>query len=348
MVSRINGVLGGVLHPESWTLSQAFYYGHVEGVPFNLYQTAGKRIDDLPELDAGAIGPAEKDARESTGDKCGEPWEVIASAVLAIANDGERDEENERTWWLRILAAIKLESDGGPEGLELAHEWSARWPGNDADEVQEDWDSLGTRKTGPMATGFAIMREAREYGWINPAILEIFDDLGIDPENVEDIEQFRLDEDGVIRAFEAKHADDLRFNHDLGRWLLFDKNVWRSERTKLAHHFARDLSTRMAERDPKAKALRKVNVWEAVERGARTVRRFSTVSTDWDQNPDLLGTPGGTVDLRTGDLLPGNPDDHISRVTAVAPTATVHTVSSVNLQPSPKSGNSLVLMFRPL
>ncbi len=316
MVSRLNGALGGVLHLESWTLSQSFYYGRVKGVPFRRYQTEGKRIDDLPELDAGAIGPSVKDARESTGEKCGESWEVVKSAVLVITNDGERDEENERTWWLRIIAAIKLESDGNPEGLELAHEWSARWPGNDSDKVQAAWDSFGTRKAGRMATGFTIMREAKKYGWVNPAIVEMFDDLGVDPE---DTEQFRLDEDGVIRAFEAKHADDLRFNHDAGRWLLFDGNVWRPERTKLAHHFARDLSIRMAERDPKAKALRKVSVWEAVERGARTVRRFSTESKDWDQNPDLLGTPGGTVDLGTGELRRGNPDDHISRVTAAAP-----------------------------
>ena len=29
MVDRLNGVLGGVLSRESWTLSQAFYFGRV-------------------------------------------------------------------------------------------------------------------------------------------------------------------------------------------------------------------------------------------------------------------------------------------------------------------------------
>ena len=29
LVNRLNGVLGGVLSRESWTLSQAFYYGRV-------------------------------------------------------------------------------------------------------------------------------------------------------------------------------------------------------------------------------------------------------------------------------------------------------------------------------
>ena len=33
----------------------------------------------------------------------------------------------------------------------------------------------------------------------------------------------------------------------------------------------------------------------------------------------LIGTPGGTVDLLTGKIRPGKPDDHISKNTAAAP-----------------------------
>lgn len=40
---------------------------------------------------------------------------------------------------------------------------------------------------------------------------------------------------------------------------------------------------------------------------------------DWDSNPWLLNTPGGTVDLRTGSIRPHDPSDFITRETAVAP-----------------------------
>lgn len=40
---------------------------------------------------------------------------------------------------------------------------------------------------------------------------------------------------------------------------------------------------------------------------------------DWDSNPWLLNTPGGTVDLRTGSLRPHDPGDFITRETSVAP-----------------------------
>lgn len=130
---------------------------------------------------------------------------------------------------------------------------------------------------------------------------------------------FELDEDGVIRAFTAAHKDELRFDHAARSWFRFDGNSWRREETKLAHHYARKLATDMAEDDPAAKALRKVNVWEAIERGARTVREFVATAADWNRDPWLLGTPTGTVDLRTGTLRPGDPADHVSRLTAAAP-----------------------------
>lgn len=39
----------------------------------------------------------------------------------------------------------------------------------------------------------------------------------------------------------------------------------------------------------------------------------------WDPDPWLLGTPGGTIDLRTGELRKSDPNDAITKLTAVAP-----------------------------
>lgn len=131
--------------------------------------------------------------------------------------------------------------------------------------------------------------------------------------------RYSLDHDGVIRAFTDRHSGELRFDHHAGRWFRFNGNYWRREETKLATHYARELSAALARRDPKGKALLGVPAWEAVERGARTVREFACTADIWNRDPMLLGTPRGTVDLRTGALRPGDPRDHISRVTAVAP-----------------------------
>jgi len=56
MVNRANGLLGGVLAKESWTLSQAFFIGRVDGVPFEIAIGSGsKHVDEADNLDAGAM-----------------------------------------------------------------------------------------------------------------------------------------------------------------------------------------------------------------------------------------------------------------------------------------------------
>jgi hypothetical protein len=58
LVNRLNGVLHGALSPESWTLSQSWYYGTVTGaVTPETAITEGRRcIDECAELDVTAIG----------------------------------------------------------------------------------------------------------------------------------------------------------------------------------------------------------------------------------------------------------------------------------------------------
>jgi putative DNA primase/helicase len=50
---------------------------------------------------------------------------------------------------------------------------------------------------------------------------------------------------------------------------------------------------------------------------------MAVTSEIWDCDPFLLGTPAGTVDLRTGKLREPDPADGITRITAVSPAATV-------------------------
>jgi hypothetical protein len=60
MVARVNGVLGGILARESFTLSQAFYAGFVRANGHNhrVELVPGDAIDLCDDLDAIAIAPA--------------------------------------------------------------------------------------------------------------------------------------------------------------------------------------------------------------------------------------------------------------------------------------------------
>ena len=97
-----------------------------------------------------------------------------------------------------------------------------------------------------------------------------------------------------------------------------DGTRWVIEITELAYHWARALARRMA--DPKsAKTFGKATFISGVERLAQSDRIFAVTPDVWDRDPWLLGTPGGTVDLRTGALHPPSRNDFISKQTSVAP-----------------------------
>ncbi|HEV7253078.1 MAG TPA: phage/plasmid primase, P4 family [Mesorhizobium sp.] len=130
---------------------------------------------------------------------------------------------------------------------------------------------------------------------------------------------FELTEDGIARAFARKHKDDLRFCHHAGKWYHWTGARWQKEETKLAFHWAREICREInARRDGK---LAKASTAAAVERFAQADPTFSITSEIWDSDPFLLGTPAGTVDLRTGVLRRAARDDFITRQTAVPPDA---------------------------
>ena len=54
----------------------------------------------------------------------------------------------------------------------------------------------------------------------------------------------------------------------------------------------------------------------------RSDQRVAVISEVWDADPSLLGTPAGTVDLRTGALRVSTSENMITKATAVAPEHT--------------------------
>lgn len=131
-------------------------------------------------------------------------------------------------------------------------------------------------------------------------------------------------EDEVALAFAAEHAGKLAFDHTAGKWLEFDGAVWRDDLTAHAFDLARDFTRRARGLVPEhPRTMAKVGFATAVERAARSDRRLAISHEVWDRDPWLLGTPGGTVDLRTGELRRGDPGDFISRATTVPPAETV-------------------------
>src|SRR4051794_27703182 len=68
-----------------------------------------------------------------------------------------------------------------------------------------------------------------------------------------------------------------------------------------------------------AKRLLSAKTTAAIENLARSDRRVAATPEIWNAEPWLLNTPGGTVDLRTGNMLPHDPLRYLTKISAVAP-----------------------------
>jgi len=133
-------------------------------------------------------------------------------------------------------------------------------------------------------------------------------------------------DDSLALRFTTQHEHDLRYVHLWGRWLRWDGRRWCTDETlealDLARSIARAASAEIIEGGGPAKLASTVasaKTIAAIERLARADRQHATRTENWDADAWLLNTPGGTVDLRSGDLRPHAREDLITKITAVAP-----------------------------
>lgn len=125
--------------------------------------------------------------------------------------------------------------------------------------------------------------------------------------------------------FSQKHADKARHVAAWGKWLLWTGTHWQFNSTMRAFDMAR-IICRVASAeisDTKAvklaAAVASAKTVAAIVSLARADRRHAATVEQWDTDPWLLNTPGGIVDLRTGAMLPHDPEQHITKITAIPP-----------------------------
>lgn len=122
-------------------------------------------------------------------------------------------------------------------------------------------------------------------------------------------------EQEVMLAFTEEYKDRLRYNHGTNQWLLWAEHRWRPDNKQRVLNFV----LRRCRFGSHGEKPNKISFGRAVETGCRVQEEFATEASDWDANPMLLGCPGGVVDLATGELRDGRPDDMISKATACTP-----------------------------
>jgi putative DNA primase/helicase len=129
-------------------------------------------------------------------------------------------------------------------------------------------------------------------------------------------------DEALALEFARRYADDLRYVAVWGQWLIWDGARWKRDTTLRAFDLARSVC-----RDASAKcnspnlsnAIASAHTVAAVEKLAKADRCLAADVEQWDRDPWLLNTPGGTIDLHTGRLREHRRDDYCTKLTAVAP-----------------------------
>ena len=138
-------------------------------------------------------------------------------------------------------------------------------------------------------------------------------------------------EDSLARLFAVLHGARLRHVGAWRCWMAWDGARWRRDDQGLAFNLARETCRIAANgaRDPARKGgnmscvgeLSAAGLFGMVERLARSDPRVTAEPGLWDPDRDLLNTPAGIVDTRTGETAPHRADAWITRITGTAPAA---------------------------
>src|SRR6516164_815653 len=131
-----------------------------------------------------------------------------------------------------------------------------------------------------------------------------------------------LSDEALALKFAAKHADDLRYVDQWGKWFYWDRNVWREDTSRIARDRVRSVCREVAASIPKdrknARRICSTTVDNAVLTKATADRLLAATVSQWDSDPYLLNTPNGIVDLKNLKVRPNRPIDHLTKMTAVS------------------------------
>jgi putative DNA primase/helicase len=128
----------------------------------------------------------------------------------------------------------------------------------------------------------------------------------------------------LAQVFIDQHVDDLRYTSLWGKWLIWDGRRWAIDDKLATFSLVRQFCYEQARQADKAesreaKGIASAGTVAAIERLARADQRIAVTADEWDADGWSLNTPGGTIDLRTGQMRESDPKDKLTKITGISP-----------------------------
>ena len=280
-------------------------------------ETLGKLYNEAQRVEAGAKEAASKGVGTSI-DEAAEALSYINADLLYAE-------------WVHVLMA--RHNEFGMDGLALADQWSSAGDKYVPGEVEDKFKGFTPGGGITIASVFQLA----EAGGCDLSALRRKHQGG--KAEAKDDDRLDLSQDALaLELGSERFDDDARYVAPWNRWLLWDDTRWKPD--ERLHHLtltrqfcrdrARELTAWAAEGGDE-----KLQRWAA--RQAQTLRDKTTVTAveslcrsnpasvagpeDFDSDLLTLGTPDGTVDLRTGKMRAARRSDMISKQTLCGPAS---------------------------
>ena len=161
LAARANAVFDNVCAPESYKLSQAFYYGHINDDPHYATVVPGDFIDDRPDLDAAP--PPEQPAPQVESSEAQITQEQLAALYSDPAFTAARHIPSGDAFrgWICAVSDVTAHAQWA---VKLTADWMARdtkWP-NGSEDTYDWWSRLKDQRPGGITGGtfFKIVADA--------------------------------------------------------------------------------------------------------------------------------------------------------------------------------------------
>ncbi len=130
-------------------------------------------------------------------------------------------------------------------------------------------------------------------------------------------------DDNLALIFADQNEDRLRYVQKWGTWMAWDGMRWTEDDALLpldhARRVCREQAARCKDTPKQAAHIASAKTVYATANLARSDYRIIATADQWDSDRMALNTPGGIVDLHSGEMRPQRREDYCTKITAVSP-----------------------------
>ncbi len=175
LCARLNGALGGILGGESFTLSQTYYFGGIDGAVQDVRLINGRYLDRVTGIPP--IGRKASKAKREPGAPSPEPLDLSESFIDEVMRHVPNIGTDWQGQFSRAAFALSRQYRGNDVGRQRFHDWACQCEHYSKKETDARYDSVTDDDRVDLVTFEHLIRDAEAAGCWSRWGADDFDEL---------------------------------------------------------------------------------------------------------------------------------------------------------------------------